>query len=146
MQGTPLEGEPDEWEKLLKLNTLAPMRLTRRLAPRMVEKGEGAIVNIGSVAALEGMKGGGAYAVSKFGIRGWSLSTYEALRHQNIKVSLINPGFVNTPMVGGRPGLIYENMIQPEDVAEAVMLTLRTSSGCCPTEIHLRPTKSCYES
>ena len=49
----------------------------------------------------------------------------------------INPGYVNTPMVDN-PDMKRERMLQPEDIAEAVMLVFRTSDACVPQEITLR--------
>lgn len=139
--GSAVDGDPDAWARLLAVNTLAPMRLMRRLAPRMVERERGTIVNVGSIAAIEGMKGPGAYAASKHGLRGFTLSSYERLREHGIKVVLVNPAYVNTPMVAGAPGLRLDRLLSPEDVASAVMLAVTTSAACCPSEITLRLTR-----
>jgi short-subunit dehydrogenase len=138
------EGDPDEWDRLMALNVSAPMRLTRRLAPAMIERESGTIINLGSVAALEGMQGAGAYATSKFALRGWSLSCYQRLRGYGIKVVLLNPAFVDTELVSGFGGAIRERMLQPGDIAQAAMLAVTTSPACCPEEINLRLTKSAY--
>ncbi len=58
------------------LNLLAPMHLTNLLAPAMKERSNGVIINICSVAGIEPMGMGAAYAASKHGLRGWSLSCY----------------------------------------------------------------------
>eukprot|EP00048_Salpingoeca_helianthica_P017549 m.237808 g.237808 ORF g.237808 m.237808 type:complete len:245 (-) comp21401_c0_seq1:57-791(-) len=143
--GHALEGNPDEWDTMLNVNLHAPMRLTRLLAPAMVMAGHGVIINMGSIAAIESMKSSNAYAATKFGLRGWSLSNYEALRHKNIKVCLINPAFVNTDLVDS-PNVIRERMLSPADVSAAAMLAIRTSSACVPAEITLRLTLSAYAS
>jgi len=139
--GNPVDGDPDEWTRLFALNVLAPMRLTRRFAPGMVARERGTIVNIGSVAAIEPMKALGAYAASKHALRGWSLSSYERLREHGIKVVLINPAYVDTPMTDAVPGVNRDRLIKPDDVAAAVTLALTTSAACCPSEITLRLTK-----
>lgn len=139
--GSALDGDPDVWAQLFAVNTLAPMRLTRRLAPKMVERERGTIVNVGSIAAIEGMKGPGAYAASKHGLRGFTLSSYERLREHGIKVVLVNPAYVNTPMVAGAPGVRLDRLLSPEDVASAIMLAVTTSAACCPSEITLRLTR-----
>lgn len=139
--GSALDGDPDAWAHLFAVNTLAPMRLVRRLAPRMVERERGTIVNVGSIAAIEGMKGPGAYAASKHGLRGFTLSSYERLREHGIKVVLVNPAYVNTPMVAGAPGVRLDRLISPDDVASAIMLAVTTSAACCPSEITLRLTR-----
>jgi short-subunit dehydrogenase len=141
---TPLDGNPDDWETMIQLNLAAPMRITRLLAPAMVEKGGGTIINLGSVAAVEPMTQSCAYAATKHGLRGWSLSCYQALRHKNIKVVLINPAMVNTPMIEGST-LKRERMLQPSDIAEAAMLAFKSSPACVPEEITLRLTLSPYE-
>lgn len=58
-------GDPDEWEKVIKVNMLSPMRLMRRLTPAMVERGEGVIINIDSSAGLSPKPGNAVYSSSK---------------------------------------------------------------------------------
>lgn len=70
-------GNPDEWETMFALNVHAPMRLTRLFAPVMQRQGSGAIINIGSIAAVEPMTSSCAYAATKHAMRGWSLSCYQ---------------------------------------------------------------------
>ena len=60
-----LAGDPDEWEKVIKVNMLSPMRLMRRLTPAMVEKGEGVVINIDSSAGLAPKPGNAVYSSSK---------------------------------------------------------------------------------
>lgn len=139
--GNPLAGDPDDWLRLFALNVHAPMRLTRRLAPGMVARERGTIVNVGSVAAIEPMKSLGAYAASKHALRGWSLSAYERLREHGLKVVLVNPAYVDTPMSAGVEGIDRSRLLTPDDVAAAVMLAITTSPACCPSEITLRLTR-----
>ena len=61
-----LAGDPDEWDKVLRVNMMAPMRLMRRLTPAMVEKGEGVIINIDSSAGLSPKPGNAVYSASKW--------------------------------------------------------------------------------
>ncbi len=145
VEGNADDGEPDQWERMLALNALTPMRLTRRLAPGMIEREHGTIINLGSVAAFEGMKGAGAYAASKFALRGWSLSCYQRLRLYGIKVMLINPAFVNTDLVSHIPGVVQQHMLQPEDIAQAALFAITSSPACCPEELTLRLTRSAME-
>lgn len=143
--GNATSGDPDDWDRMLAINLHAPMRLTRHLAPPMVEREVGTIINIGSVAAVEGMTQNGAYAAAKHGLRGWSLSCYRHLRGHGIKVTLINPGLVATDMVRTSSGAREERMIRPDDVAAAARLAVTTSPMCCPEEITLRLTRYAYE-
>ncbi|MGF1466432.1 MAG: SDR family NAD(P)-dependent oxidoreductase [Sandaracinaceae bacterium] len=141
VQGHALDGDPDVWEQALRLNVAAPMRLTRRLAPAMKERERGTIINLGSVAAIEGMTNAGAYAATKHALRGWSLSSYQQLRDAGIKVVLLNPAFVDTAMTAHVTGADRSRMLSVDDIAEAAMLAIRTSPACCPEEITLRLTK-----
>jgi len=138
--GSPTEGDDSQWQACIALNLLAPMFLTKAFAPSMVEKKEGIIINICSIAGLEPMKATPVYAASKWGLRGWSLSCYEALRLEKVKVVAIHPAAVATPMTESM--FNHDKCIQPADVAEAAMLVLRCSPACVPSEITLRLTES----
>jgi hypothetical protein len=71
-------GNPDFWEKMIQLDLLTPMRLTRHLAPIMAKKDSGGrIINIISILGLQAVKGTAAYNAAKFGMTGWSKSTFE---------------------------------------------------------------------
>ena len=61
----------------MDINLLGPMRLTRRIAPGMAQRGSGVIINTGSMAGTKPMEKNVHYAASKWGIRGWTLGTYE---------------------------------------------------------------------
>eukprot|EP00041_Stephanoeca_diplocostata_P030205 m.906979 g.906979 ORF g.906979 m.906979 type:complete len:242 (+) comp23710_c0_seq2:519-1244(+) len=144
VDGNALQGDVDKWDPLMYLNLNGPMRLTRALSQSIVDRGGGTIINMGSIAGIENMPGHLAvYAASKHGLRGWSTSIYNGLRHKNTKVMLINPAFVNTPLLSTSPiadKVIFENMIQPEDVAEVCLLPFRVGAACVPVEVTLRLT------
>lgn len=136
----PVKGNPDEWEHVVKLNLNIPMRLTRMFAPKMCDKGDGYILNIGDVEGVHTGPRHPVYAASKHGLRGFSLSTYEALRSKGIHVVLVSPGNVqgtsmadSTSKHEGKQGFI-----SPEDVAEACMFAFRVSNNCVPSEIVLK--------
>eukprot|EP01059_Diplonema_ambulator_P015325 TRINITY_DN26441_c0_g1_i1.p1 TRINITY_DN26441_c0_g1~~TRINITY_DN26441_c0_g1_i1.p1 ORF type:complete len:241 (+),score=100.64 TRINITY_DN26441_c0_g1_i1:57-779(+) len=142
IKGNAMEGDPAEWERMMAINVNAPMKLTRLLSEKMVEQQWGAVINMGSVSGIEPMSGtAAAYAASKHAMVGWSRSIYTTLRFKNVKVMVINPGFVNTDMVGN-PDLLTDRMIQPKDIADVAMLPFNLSSGCVPEEITLRLTLS----
>ena len=102
--GDACSGEPDEWDRMLYLNLNGVMRLTRRLVPAMKAAGGGALINIGSIAAIEGMSGGSAaYAASKHGLAGWTRSIYTGLRHDKIKTMLVRK---HSRVWGGKGGAL----------------------------------------
>lgn len=139
--GNALDGDTETWGRAMQLNLLTPMQMTKHFSPGMRDREYGIIINMGSVAAVEGMSGVGAYAATKFGLRGWSLSCYQQLREYGIKVVLLNPAFVNTDMTAGVDVDDRTLMLQPEDIADAAMLAVNTSPACCPEEITLRLTR-----
>eukprot|EP00891_Asterochloris_glomerata_P000102 jgi/Astpho2/102/gw1.00004.149.1_t len=112
------------------------MHLMQLFAPPMQKAREGLILNVCSVAGLGPIPAMPVYCASKFALRGYTLSTYEVFRKQNIKVVLIHPGPVATAMTEGMGD--QEKMIQPQDVAEAALLPLRTTGGATPKEVGLQ--------
>jgi NAD(P)-dependent dehydrogenase (short-subunit alcohol dehydrogenase family) len=103
---------------MIDVNLRAPIRLMRAVVPVMREQGSGAIVNIGSVAGEVGI--GGTYSATKFALRGMTDSVRRELRGTGIDVTLVEPGYIATPLTAGRKGLPG-----PEIVAEAVAGALK---------------------
>jgi 3-oxoacyl-[acyl-carrier protein] reductase len=132
----------EDWDQTLRLNLRAPMILAQRLLPAMIEKGEGAVINIGSVSGKSGEAEGAAYSASKFGLIGFTQSLYEEVREHGIKVAVILPGFVDTPMIPPVKHLDRSKMIQADDVAQAVQFVLTAPATSCPVEITIRPQRS----
>lgn len=90
------EVSPDALEQIIAVNLTAPMLLTRLLLPGMIERGEGHVANIASVAGLIGTAYNEAYAASKHGLLGFSRSLRQTARGEGypIEVSCVCPGFV----------------------------------------------------
>jgi 3-oxoacyl-[acyl-carrier protein] reductase len=131
-------------DQTLRLNLRAPIILAQSFVPAMIEKGQGAVINIGSISGKTGEANGAAYSASKFGLIGFSQSLYEEVREYGIKVAVILPGFVDTPLIPPNRQLDRSKMIQPADVAQTVGYILASAPTCCPVEITLRPQKSPY--
>jgi short-subunit dehydrogenase len=134
----------EDWDQTLRLNLRAPMILTQKLLPAMIEKGNGAVINIGSVSGKSGEANGAAYSASKFGLIGFTQSLFEEVREHNIKVAVILPGYVDTPMIPPVKHLERSKMIQAEDVAHAVFYVLDSPATSCPVEITIRPQRTPY--
>ena len=134
----------DDWDQTFRLNLRAPMILAKELLPAMIKKGEGAVINIGSVSGKSGEANGAAYSASKFGLIGFTQSLYEEVREQGIKVSVILPGFVDTPMIPPVKHLDRGKMIQADDVAQAVLFVLNAPATACPVEMTIRPQRTPY--
>jgi 3-oxoacyl-[acyl-carrier protein] reductase len=134
----------DDWDQTFRLNLRAPMILAKELLPAMIRKGDGAVINIGSVSGKSGEANGAAYSASKFGLIGFTQSLFEEVRENGIKVAVILPGFVDTPMIPPVKQLDRSRMIQADDVAEAVLYVLTSPATACPIEITLRPQRTPY--
>ena len=139
-----VQARVDDWDQTFRLNLRAPMILAKELLPEMIKKGAGAVINIGSVSGKTGEANGAAYSASKFGLVGFTQSLYEEVREHGVKVAVILPGFVDTPMIPPVKHLDRKKMIQPDDVAQAVLYVLSSPVTACPVEITIRPQKTPY--
>ncbi|MBM4262013.1 MAG: SDR family oxidoreductase [Deltaproteobacteria bacterium] len=143
-KNTVVRSHVEDWDQTLRLNLRTPMMLAKAFLPAMIEKGEGAVINIGSISGKSGEAGSSAYAASKFGLIGFTQSLYEEVREHGIKVSVILPGFVDTSMIPPVKHIDRAKMIRPQDVADAVMFVLSASPTCCPVELTIRPQRTPY--
>ena len=119
--------EPDEvWQTSWEVNTMAHVWAARHLVPLMIARGGGYLLNTSSAAGLLNQIGSVTYAVTKHAavaLAEWLSITYG---DQGIKVSVLCPQAVNTPLVAGGAGVAgVDGMIEPEDAVEAVVETLR---------------------
>ena len=140
-----VKASVEDWDRTLQVNLRAPMILARLVAPVLMEKRAGAIVNIASISAKAGEANTAAYSASKAGLLAFSESLYEELREYGIKVAAILPGFVDTPLIPATAKLDRSKMIRPEDVAQTVLFILTSSPNFCPVEITVRPQKTPYK-
>lgn len=127
-----LDQSADEINLHTEINLMSPARLIRGIAPLMVKRGSGAIVNIVSIGGILALADSVLYSATKFGLRGLTAALHDELRYSGVKVSGIYPSAVDTPMLlnealhGGTP-LNWVNAVQsPEDVAAAVVKAIRT--------------------
>lgn len=133
-------------EYLLRVNLMAPFLLTAHALPHLKKSGEGAVINMSSLAGTMGFAKGSSYSASKHGLLGFSDSLFEEVREFGIKVCAICPGFVRTPMVENYPYLDPDKMIPPEDIAKTVTDFLHLSIRSAPTRMIIRPQFSPYRS
>ncbi|MBV8147597.1 MAG: SDR family NAD(P)-dependent oxidoreductase, partial [Candidatus Eremiobacteraeota bacterium] len=104
----------DDLERVIDVNLLGCARTMHAVLPVMKAQRSGAIVNVGSVAGEAGVMG--IYSASKFGLRGLSDSVRREVRSHNISVTLIEPGFVRTPL---NPEM--DRLPSPDLVARAIV-------------------------
>jgi 3-oxoacyl-[acyl-carrier protein] reductase len=134
------ELAPEEWDRVLNTNLRGVFYTIRAFAPMMIRAQSGHIINISSLAGKNPLKNGAAYAASKWGLNGLSYSVAEELRAHKVRVSVICPGSVQTEL-GPHTGKDTKKMLQPDDVAHAVVMLVTQTPQSFMSEILLRPTQ-----
>jgi NADP-dependent 3-hydroxy acid dehydrogenase YdfG len=132
-------GEAD-WNTVLDTNLKSVFLICRAVAPEMIRRQAGQIINISSLAGKNTFANGAIYCASKWGLMGLTGSMAEDLRGYGIRVSAICPGSVATEFPG-RGGKTPSKILQPEDVAHAVAALVTQSAGSFISEVHIRPTR-----
>lgn len=88
----------EEWDRVMNINLKGTFLCLKHESKAMLETGGGAIVNIGSINSFLGFPGGSAYVASKHGLIGLTSSASAELASQGVRVNLVCPGFIETPM------------------------------------------------
>lgn len=127
------------WDSVLDTNLKAVFLLTKAVAPGMIERRSGHVINIASLAGKNAFAGGAVYCASKWGLLGLTYSAAEDLRAYGIRVAAICPGTVHTEF-GAHEGKNPEKMLQPGDVAHAVEMLVTQDPQSFISEVLLRPT------
>lgn len=112
--------DPDTVERVMQVNFLAPTRLTLALLPQMLERGEGRIVNVSSVAATLSSPGETAYDASKAALSAFSEAMAVDLWDTGVKVMVVYPGVVDTELFHLPDNDPAPDAVEPITVDEAV--------------------------
>jgi len=140
------ETTPADFTATLATNLTGPYLVARALVPRMVERGRGHLITIGSISDYIGFPGSTAYAASKFGLRGMHEVIRAETAKSGVRTTLISPGPVDTDIWDDvkpdeKPGFTKrKDMMRAEDVAEAVLFAATRPERVAITEIRLLPT------
>jgi NAD(P)-dependent dehydrogenase (short-subunit alcohol dehydrogenase family) len=138
------EMTPQEWHDNIDVNLNGAFYCAHEALARFATRGGGFIVNISSLAARNAFSGGAGYNASKFGLNGLTEALMLDHRHDNVRVSSIMPGSVDTEFSGtpGKPRPADTSwMIAPEDVAEAVSMVLRMPARTMVSRVEIRPSR-----
>jgi NAD(P)-dependent dehydrogenase (short-subunit alcohol dehydrogenase family) len=138
------EAETKKLDMQLDVNLRAVYLTTRECVPMLkeagAEHGKALIANTASIAGKYGQGWLAAYSATKFGVVGLTQATHRELAGEGIQATALCPGFVDTAMTEWVENVSKDEMIQPEDIAEAVRYLLRTSKACIVPEIQfIRP-------
>ncbi len=122
----------ETWDRVLAVNLTAMMRLTRAVLPRMIERGAGSIVNVGSEAGQRGSAAGTPYTTSKHAVNGFTKSTAFFYTPKGVRCNAVAPGPVATSIeapfrsewAGERLGPLFQTNLpavaRPDELAAAI--------------------------
>lgn len=131
----------DEFRQTIETNLLGVFYACHHAIPMMKRRGGGYIFNISSLAGQNAHPKMAAYNASKFGLNGFSEALMQEVRQDNIKVSYICPGSVNTYFGGDTPSDDKAWQLQPEDIAQTVISLLEMDPRALPSKVEIRPSK-----
>lgn len=139
----------ENMQKMLNVNFLSQAILIKTFISQFKKRKSGKIILIGSECSLEGQKKGSMYCASKFALRGFAQSIRKECAQADVSVTLINPGFVDTPFFNDlsfRPAEGLSHAIQPEQIANVASMLLAEKNNCVFEEINLQPLKKLIKS
>jgi len=129
-----------DWNSVLDTNLKSAFLTSRAVAPEMIRRKSGHIINISSLAGKSTFANGAIYCASKWGLLGLTGCMAEDLRAHGVRVSAICPGSVATEF-SPHAGKDTSKMLQPDDVAHAVAALVTQSPGSFISEVQIRPTQ-----
>jgi clavulanate-9-aldehyde reducatase len=149
----PVEGaDTEQWRTMVHVNCLGLLYCTHAALPIMREEGAGHIVNVSSVAGRVASLGSAVYNLTKWGVVGFSEGLRQEALHANVRVTIIEPGYVETELQGHNEGnpIVMEAMqkmreqvdpLQASDIADAITFALTRPEHMAVNEVLIRPTK-----
>jgi 3-hydroxy acid dehydrogenase / malonic semialdehyde reductase len=132
----------DDWDQSIDQVLRATMRLTAHVLP-LVKKSEGAFVYICGPTSWLGWRNHAIHCALRHAQVGFAKALFEEVREEGVRVTLVHPGFVNTPSVNDK-GKDRSLMIQMEDIATMILTSISLPKTACVTELTLRPQRSPY--
>jgi len=127
------------WHQTMDVNATGVFLGMKSVAPHMIEQGGGSIVNISSIAGMQGSWGAFAYGASKWAVRGMSKTAAQELGRHGVRVNSVHPGVIETKMLdefGDKKeklvrGVPLGRTAGPEDVAKVVLFLASDDSAYC---------------
>jgi NADP-dependent 3-hydroxy acid dehydrogenase YdfG len=137
------DGDPDRWRAVVETNLLGTIFSIRAVLPQMLAQGGGHVFVTASVSGREAYAGEAVYIASKWGQVGLAHALRQEVMNQGVRVTLIEPGIVDTPLTRNspavRPLLEEAEPLTPEDVARAVVYAWRQPANVVLAELTIRP-------
>lgn len=149
MERTMAEMDPADWDTVMQINAGGAFNCINAVLPQMRERRDGLVININSMAGKRAMPlAGAAYSASKFAMSALGTITGLEEAENGIRVTNIFPGEVETPMLDLRPNPVSAEhrarILQPEDVAAAVLMIASLPPRAHIPELVIKPTTQHY--
>ena len=129
-----------DFDDMFNTNVRAVYILTRDFLPYMIQRKEGTIINIASIAGKNGVPGGAIYSATKHALMGLSRSIMFEVRKHGIRVIAICPGSVDTKFFRKTESeLKNESMLTPDDIADTILYAATLPPNATVNEIEIRP-------
>jgi len=127
-------------EAMMETNLYSAYHLTRKLVPSMIERKQGFIINMASIASFMAYPNGGSYSISKFALRGFSKVLREELKEYGVKVTTVMPGATwSHSWAGMKDQLPESRLMQASDIADTIWSLLNLTDSAVVEEVVLRP-------
>lgn len=126
--------------EMVAINLSVPMILTNALL-RTLKKNSGAIFNVTSIEATRHAKFSALYSATKAGLRAFSLSLFEEVRKDGVRVVSINPDMTDTPFFDTlrfKPADAQDSRLEADDIAQTIENVLQMREGVAITDITIR--------
>ena len=147
----PVEGaDTENWRRMIEVNCLGLLYCTHAALPLMREQGSGHIVNVASVAGRRASLGSGVYNMTQWGVVGFSEALRQEALHANIRVTVVEPGFVETELLDPNAQYVQDaatkikeeigEVLRSEDIADAIVHALAAPPHVSINEVLVRPT------
>lgn len=129
-----------EWKQMFETNVDGIFYCTRRVLKPMKNQASGHIINISSIAGLEGYQQVSGYCSTKFAVRGLSDALYKEVRDYGVKVTCVYPGSVKTDFFRNSPSIQpHDYMLMPDDLAEIILQAIQTPPNFHQVNLEIRP-------
>jgi clavulanate-9-aldehyde reducatase len=148
--GPVIGADTAEWRQMIDVNLLGLLYCTHAVLPIMGEQGSGHIVNISSVAGRFANPGSAVYNLTKFGVNAFSEGLRQEVVAANVKVTVIEPGFVATELQAHNTNPVVveaiermrqeiQHPLEAEDIAQAILYAVAAPDRVAVNEVLVRP-------
>ena len=149
--GPVMGADVSEWRQMIDVNCLGLLYCTHAALPVMTEQGSGHIVNVSSVAGRRARLGTAVYNMTKFGVTGFSEALRQEALHVGVRVTVVEPGFVETELQGHNEGkdIVMQatdrmrseigKVLEADDIAAAILHAVAQPSHVNVSEVMIVP-------